>query len=152
MDGAPSARLQHVADFEKPADIVSAIPLQKPASDSLPLAGGSPPTNHHDTPSVGANNILGATGNIELLGVTGDKVSSLPSGGLEVLGAASVVPAATDPTFGVQQSAKTIIGSPSADILYALDPNAMPSGTYERLIDVKAVLPTAGAVANTVAI
>ena len=66
--------------------------------------------------------------------------------------AASVVAATTDPTFAVQQQTKTIAGTSNNDIIYVADPNRMPSGTTERLIDINALLPDAGMVAKTATI
>ena len=55
---------------------------------------------------------------------------------MQILGAASEIPATTDPTFSVQQQMRTLTGTAQNDIIYAANPNRMPSGTTERLIDV----------------
>src|SRR5450432_3954212 len=43
---------------------------------------------------------------------------------------------------------RTIVGTAAADIIYADNPNRMPSGTTERLIDVRVTFPDAGVVAK----
>ena len=47
---------------------------------------------------------------------------------------------------------RTIVGTAGADVIYAADPNRMPSGTTERLIDVRVTFPDAGITAKTATI
>jgi len=163
---APSARYSAVADFEKPPEPPADRSLKKPADDAIPTSSGSPPASHHTSDAVpsgatatdpgtdggGAGNVSAAHLDIVLLGVSGDRVTALPSGGAQILGAAAEIPATTDPVFAVQQQMRTIVGTAAADVIYAADPNRMPSGTTERLIDVRVTFPDAGVVAKTATI
>ena len=159
---SPSSKFTGVADFEKPPgdDDISNITQTSTATDVAPPSSGSPPshtntfTSNFTSNNVGTNNgnVLSASLSIKLLGVSGDITSPLPSGGEVIRGAASVTAATTDDAFAVQQAAKTIVGTAGGSIIYADDPNQMPSGTFERLIDVTASLPVAGLVAQSVTI
>src|SRR5450631_3160766 len=166
---APSARYTGVADFDKPPEPPADRSLKKLPDDAIPASSGSPPGSHHTTDVVATAaptgttttdpGIGGGTGNVSaahldvvLLGVSGDQATTLPSGGVQILGAASEIPATTDPAFSVQQQMRTIVGTAAADIIYADNPNRMPSGTTERLIDVRVTFPDAGVVAKTATI
>ena len=165
---APSAKFKGVADFDKPPEPIPDRSAKKPADDAIPTSSGSPPGSHHTTDNPdpvtpatgpttdpntgGGGNVIAAHLDITLLGVSGDRVTSLASGGVQILAAASEVPATTDPAFAVQQTPRTLVGTAQNDIIYAADPNAMPSGTTERLIDVHVTFPDAGVVAKTATI
>ena len=166
---APSAKYTGVADFDKPPEPPADRFLKKLPDDAIPASSGSPPGSHHTADAVATGGSTGTTttdpgtgggtGNVSaahldviLLGVSGDRVTALPSGGVQILGAASEIPATTDPTFSVQQQMRTIVGTAAADIIYAAGPDRMPSGTTERLIDVRVTFPDAGVVAKTATI
>src|SRR3984957_14207898 len=169
---APSARYTGVADFDKPPEPPADRSLKKLPDDAIPTSSGSPPGSHHTTDVVTITTTTGSTGttttdpgtgggtgnvsaahlDIVLLGVSGDHVTTLPSGGVQILGAASEIPATTDPAFSVQQQMRTIVGTAHSDIIYAADPDRMPSGTTERLIDVRVTFPDAGMTAKTATI
>ncbi|WP_407156418.1 hypothetical protein [Bradyrhizobium sp. STM 3557] len=163
---APTAKIAAVADFDKPPEPPADRSFKRPpGDDAVPASSGSPPSSHHTSDAVpntntstdhgngnGDGNVSAANLSITLLGVSGDKVTALPSGGNQILGAASEVPATTDPTFSVQQQMRTLTGTAQNDIIYAADPNRMPSGTTERLIDVHVSFPDAGITAKTATI
>jgi Ca2+-binding RTX toxin-like protein len=159
---APSAKYTGVADFEKPPEPPADRFLKKPPDDAIPASSGAAPGSHHTSdgttsgsttdPGGGTGNVSAAHLDIILFGVSGDQVTTLPSGGVQILGAASEVPATTDWTFSVQQQVRTIVGTSAADILYAANPDRMPSGTTERLIDVRVTFPDAGITAKTATI
>ncbi|MET0221926.1 MAG: hypothetical protein ABW213_14825, partial [Tardiphaga sp.] len=161
---APSAKVAAVADFVKPPEQPADRSFKRPPGDDLIVASsGSPPSQRHASDAAPNTNTSTDTGNgdgnvsaanlsIKLLGVSGDKVSSLASGGIQILGAASEIPATTDPTFPVQQQMRTLTGTAQNDVIYAADPNRMPSGTTERLIDVHVSFPDAGITAKTATI
>ncbi len=87
-----------------------------------------------------------------LLGVSGDIVAPRVGGGLTIRGGASITEATTNAAFGVQQTRTSLVGSEQSDVIYARNPERMPSGTHERLIDVRAELPDAGIIARTATI
>jgi Ca2+-binding RTX toxin-like protein len=163
---APTAKIAAVADFDKPPEPPADRSFKRPpGDDAVPASSGSPPSSHHTSDAVpntntstdhgngnGDGNVSAANLSITLLGVSGDKVTALPSGGNQILGAASEIPASTDPTFSVQQQMRTLTGTAQNDIIYAADPNRMPSGTTERLIDVHVSFPDAGITAKTATI
>ena len=164
---APPAKFKGVADFEKPPEPPVERSLKKPSDDVIPASSGSPPGSRHTTdepvvpPVTGptADPSAGGTGNVsaahlevQLFGVSGDRVTTLSSGGVQILGAASEVPATTDSAFSVQQQTRTLTGTAGDDIIYAANPDRMPSGTTERLIDVHVSFPDEGVVAKTATI
>ncbi|MET0676483.1 MAG: calcium-binding protein, partial [Bradyrhizobium sp.] len=159
---APTAKLNGVADFSKPPDVPADRFFKKPTDDAVPASSGSAPgsrnTSNNPTngidPNVGdgTGNVSAAKLDVTLLGVSGDQTSGLPSGGLRILGAASEIPATTDPTFAVQQQMRTLVGTGQNDIIYAANPDRMPSGTTERLLDVRVTFPDEGITAKTATI
>ena len=164
---APSAKYTGVADFDKPPEPPPDRFLKKLPDDAIPASSGAPPSHHDSTATTTSSTTTnttvdpgtGGTGNVSaahlaitLLGVSGDHVTTLPGGGVQILGAASEIPATTDPTFSVQQQMRTLVGTAQNDIIYAADPNRMPSGSTERLIDVRVTFPDEGVVAKTATI
>jgi Ca2+-binding RTX toxin-like protein len=146
--------LKGVADFDKKNDDQSTLSLFKQPDAATPQASGSPPKSDNKGTSFG--NVTAAVLEIELLGVSKSRATSLASGGQLVYGAAAVPAATTDSAFATQQQRTSISGTSGDDVIYAVDPERMPSGTFERLIDIKATLPglagAAGATANTATI
>jgi Ca2+-binding RTX toxin-like protein len=163
---APSAKITAVADFDKPPEPPADRSLKKPADDAIPAAAGSAPGSHHTADNTatstntntstntgtGDGNVSAANLSITLLGVSGDQTSTLPSGGVKILGAASEIPATTDSAFAVQQQMRTLVGTSQNDVIYAANPDRMPAGTTERLIDVHVSFPDAGITAKTATI
>ena len=157
---APTAKVTAVADFDKPPEPPADRSFKRPPDDAIPTSSGSAPGSQHTsdatpTPAntnTGDGNVSAANLSITLLGVSGDQITALPSGGVKILGAASEIPATTDPTFSVQQTMRTLVGTAQDDIIYAANPNRMPSGTTERLIDVHVSFPDAGVTAKTATI
>ncbi len=166
---APSAKFTGVADFDKPPDPPTDHSIKKPDDNAIPASSGSPPhssdavaappptgstatTSTTADGNAGTGNVIAAHLDIKLLGVSGDVITTLPGGGEQILGAASNIPATTDPTFSVQQGMRTLVGTAQNDIIYAANPNTMPSGTTERLIDVTVTFPDAGVTAKTATI
>ncbi len=157
---APTAKVTAVADFDKPPEPPADRSFKRPPDDAIPTSSGSAPGSQHTsdatpTPAntnTGDGNVSAANLAITLLGVSGDQITALPSGGVKILGAASEIPATTDPTFSVQQTMRTLVGTAQDDIIYAANPNRMPSGTTERLIDVHVSFPDAGITAKTATI
>uniref|UniRef100_UPI0025DBD1D9 beta strand repeat-containing protein n=1 Tax=Tardiphaga sp. TaxID=1926292 RepID=UPI0025DBD1D9 len=161
---APTSRFTGVADFDKPPEPQVDRSIKKPADDAIPASSGSPPGSRHTADNVaaaagttvdataggsGTGNVSAAHLDVVLLGVSGDQTTTLASGGVQILGAASDITATTDPAFAVQQQARTFIGTAQNDIIYAANPDRMPSGTTERLLDVHVTFPDAGVVAKT---
>jgi hypothetical protein len=113
------------------------------AHNNAPSSSGVPPTNKTSTATNaftsndhGDGNVKAADLDIKMLGVTKQTVIDLPDGGQDIRAAAAAPGADTDPSFNVQQQTKHIDGTAHDDVIHALDPNRMPSGTFERLIDV----------------
>ncbi|MET0221342.1 MAG: calcium-binding protein, partial [Tardiphaga sp.] len=161
---APTSKFTGVADFSKPPDPTPDRSIKKP-DEAVPASSGSPPSHHTaDGGSVGTSTTVtdgGGSGNgnvsaahldVVLLGVSGDQVTTLPSGGVQILGAASNTAAGTDPSFAVQQQTRMLTGTAFNDVIYAANPNRMPSGTTERLLDVHVTFPDEGVTAKTATI
>ncbi|MCA0407168.1 MAG: hypothetical protein LCH39_13580, partial [Proteobacteria bacterium] len=149
---APNSKFTGVADFNKPPEDAADAGLRVRRDDPLPSGSGAPPNANNNHTGDGDGNIKAAKLEITLLGVSGDVVSPRAGGGLIIRGGASVADATTNPDFAVQQQATTLNGSAQGDIIYARNPDRMPSGTYERLIDIVAELPDQGIVANSATI
>ena len=154
VPAAPGSKFTGVADFDKPPEDAGEL-ARKPTDTIITAASsGSPPASNHASDNNGTGNgngdgnVVAAKLEITLLGVSGIKSTPLVSGGQDIRGAAAVTAATTDKTFSVQQTPETIVGTAAGDVIYADDPTAMPKGTTERLIDVKALLPDAGVVAT----
>jgi hypothetical protein len=135
---APTAKLAGVADFTKPPEVPGDRFLKKPSDDAIPASSGAAPGSRHtsdEPPKVdtgsGTGNVSAAKLDVTLLGVSGDQTTGLPSGGVRILGAASEVLATTDPAFAVQQQMRTLVGTSQNDIIFAANPDRMPSGTTE---------------------
>ncbi|MEN3285984.1 MAG: hypothetical protein V7634_284, partial [Bradyrhizobium sp.] len=128
---APTAKVAAVADFQKPPEQPADRSFKRPPGDDLIVASsGSPPAQRHASDAApnlntstdtgngnGDGNVSAANLSIKLLGVSGDKVSALGSGGVQILGAASEIPATTDPAFSVQQQMRTLTGTAQNDII-----------------------------------
>ncbi len=159
---APTAKLAAVADFAKPPETPADRFFKKLNDDVAPPASSGAPSSRHTTDGLtavtdpgtgtGTGNVSAAKLDVTLLGVSGDQTTGLPSGGVRILGAASEIPATTDPAFGVQQQMRTLVGTAQSDIIYAANPSRMPSGTTERLLDVQVTFPDAGITAKTATI
>ncbi|OYU48255.1 MAG: hypothetical protein CFE31_11385 [Rhizobiales bacterium PAR1] len=149
----PTSKLTGVADFAKPADDPGDSTIKKVAADSTPSSSGVPSTpNTHTGDGNGDGNIKAAKLGIILFGVSGDESTPIVTGGREIRGGASVPEATTNPDFAVQQQQKTLTGTDFSDVIYAVNPDRMPSGTFERLIDVIATFPDQGMTARTATI
>lgn len=149
-----------VADFDKPPQEASENNSRVPPTHFTPPSFSGAPSTPARTSSVMnalASNDAGKTDNppgevqldITLLGVAKGQAIALPSGGQDIRGAAAVMAAATDSAFAVQQETKQLVGTAQDDVIHALDPARMPSGTFERLIDVKMHFTDPGFVAET---
>ena len=152
VPAAPGAKLTGVADFDKPPEDPGEL-AKKPTDTIITAASsGSPPSSNHTSDNSGTGNgdgnVVAVKLDVTLLGVSGVKSTPLVSGGQDIRGAAAVTAATTDKTFSVQQTPETLVGTAAGDVIYADDPTAMPKGTSERLIDIKAEMPDEGVVAT----
>ena len=141
-----SSKFTGVADFDKAPEDPGDKSPRKLADDVVPASSGAPPSASHSSDNTG--NVSAAKLTITLLGVSGDKVTTLAGGGQEIRGAPSVTEATTNSAFAVQQQTKSLVGTDHSDVIYVADPARMPTGTFERLIDIKATFPDAGVVAD----
>ncbi len=150
VPATPTSRLTGVADFARPLDEVEAGPRLR-VEPTPTSSAGAPPTPNTFT-SNDDGNIRAAKLEITLLGVSGDISTPRPGGGVDLRGGASIPGATTNKDFALQQTPTTLNGTSQNDVIYARNPDRMPAGTYERLIDVKATFPDAGMVAKTATI
>ena len=162
---APSARYTGVADFEKPPEPPVDRFLKKLPDDAIPASSGSPPGSRHTTdvvPSGGPTTDPGTGGGDGNVGAAHLELSYwvFPATGLRRCRRAACRSLARLPRFRQRpirhfrfsSRSRTIVGTAAADVIYAAAPDRMPSGTTERLIDVRVTFPDAGVVAKTATI